>query len=353
MRCHLKLTALKTGHNKKLIARRLAADLATEIHRAEAMLDHLPVDIIKHAPEEKVKLVSVDYERLGCIVTITKEEEPQQLKPQPQPSPTVVMQPPVVQSAIKIDEVKPLRLSSFNNVKKVRPISLLRLDGVKLLLLITILIGALFFITRCPTVKKCFSSNTGKKESALPITTTAAVAQYSDSSIAEMEEQLAQVEDEEIKQTVKDTLAFAYSEKADANPDPGNRIKFYKAAISLNENNQAAWEGLVEALLEQGLTVEAEEAINKKERLFLEVDVMIEQIMNSMGPVVGESTSRRNILTFTYKTNLNNDWEIHNEMQKLHNAIMLVRKYRQISITARYGQKNLTASWINGKIVEK
>ena len=160
MRCHLKLTALKTGHNKKLIARRLAADLATEIHRAEAMLGYLPVDIIK-APEDKVKLVSADYERLGCIVTILKEEEAPQPKPQQQPSqsPTVVVPPTLVQTPISINDTKPSKSSSFNSVKESKIISLMKLDGVRLLLLVTILIGALFFITRCPTVKRSFYSN--------------------------------------------------------------------------------------------------------------------------------------------------------------------------------------------------
>jgi uncharacterized protein with FMN-binding domain len=249
------------------------------------------------------------------------------------------------------------KASAFPFQKDSFIVSLFKRDGVQFVAAVVLLITALFFVSRCPAVRRTIMDKKGssiqKNKDSVIVATGSSEAENLQQQIAIKDSAISKLEDKLLDklstlevEEVKDTLAVAYAEKGDIVVEPSSRIKFYKMAISFNENNQAAWEGLVDALLEEGRTEEAEEAAIEKRRRFLETDIMLEHVMNSRGPVVDSVVSIRNTLSFAYNTSAETKTDIEAEILLLQKQINSIRKYREITITAVDNKKGrISKKW--------
>ncbi|MBL8028514.1 MAG: hypothetical protein JNL74_18970 [Fibrobacteres bacterium] len=356
MRSMLKLTAIRNNNNKKIIARRVAADLATDIHRAEALIARLPLDIMRNTPEDKVKQVASDYERLGCVVAIMKDAEPPKDEPPP-----VVQQPelPPAQHDSSLQVTKKVlstgfRLHSESEVKKSRIALFFGRDIVRIFMVLIALITVLFLASRCPALKKRTSvkadDSVGVVQESIPVpadTSSPPSPAYTDSGLAAVEERLSDAADPEQKQALKDTLANGYSNKGDFAREPLTKIRFYRMAIAFNVNNEAAWEGLIDALLaEKDSSEAAARVLAEKQKRFFEVDAKLEQVMNSQGVVIDSAIIKKNTLTFSYRSTAMTREEVEDEFSVLKKSIFDVRKFRKVTVTAYQGRKMVTRSWL-------
>ncbi len=325
MRFNLRITALKPSVNKKLLARRLAADLSVEIHRAEAMLVRFPIDIVRGVSDDIAKRVTADYERMGCVTSIEKDES---LPPAPvtvpvsQPSVSAPLSPSVNHTTSAIPPK--------NKVSDSKIQALFRKDGVRLASTLLIIIVTLFFVSKCPAIRE------KKIEAKIK----------SDEEISSLEKELKNVSDAVKADELRDTISTAFFAKAATANEPFDKVKFYRMAISFNEYNQAAWEGLIEALVENRETEEAALADYKKRVLFHDIDIKLNWIYNSRGPVIDSAIVMKNTLSFSYSTTHTDSIEIFKELESLNNEIKAVRRFKKVAISAISRGNIISRSWI-------
>lgn len=331
MKCGLKLISVDDPRHARLVVRRVAADLGLDIHAVEVLLSRLPADLLRHSSEENADRLAADYTKLGCRVQKIWENEsdPKAAGPAAPPpvphahEPQVHVTPPPAPYSFHFSS-----RSAPTPLPKKRPVR----DWVVLCGTVALIALVLFGVTR---IKKNADI---RPESGIQKDTLPAPEPSPRRPPAELDRRIAELgqkaRDPGTPEQDRQELSGAYEERAEQETSVESRIHFYKFAVEFNAYNEAAWDGLIEALREAGRGDEAREAAQKKKELFKDANRRLSRVLNSAGALTDLPRIGASALTFTYRSRTTDPAALEEEMAGLAVKIRGVRHFRRIRMTA-------------------
>jgi tetratricopeptide (TPR) repeat protein len=119
--------------------------------------------------------------------------------------------------------------------------------------------------------------------------------------------------------------------------DVNQAIKFYKIAISFNQYNLKAWQGLIVAYRNAGMTKEATEARKKMEELFGREISTIREVVAPYGELTDYSLDHSGVCRIEYRSKLRKQPELERETYLLIRAVLVKQHCNTVSLYASTG----------------
>ena len=116
------------------------------------------------------------------------------------------------------------------------------------------------------------------------------------------------------------------------------RIKFYKLAISFNQHNRNAWEGLVQTYFAVNRNDEANQTLNRMEEIFAADDSDLKKAVEAFGPLTDRLKLKEGRLEFTYRSRCGDINAMQAEMKQMAASLRQVKRLNSVSITADNGK---------------
>jgi len=116
-----------------------------------------------------------------------------------------------------------------------------------------------------------------------------------------------------------------------------NVVSFYRIAISFNRYNLAAWQGLLQAYRDQGMTKEARETEEQMLALFGEKVTSVNDLVRPFGELIDTYMSGDGTYRVEYKSNKRNRNDILNEVFSMTRSVRSACACENISIFASTG----------------
>lgn len=351
----VKLVHVPERSNKRLIIKRLASDLSVDFRKAERLLAHLPFAIVRHATGEEADILVNDYKKMGCV--LEKADDPLEKKPE-------ITEAPELPEAIGNTPARPEPAARHDLPKtavlKQRPADSTsqKREITAAIAVFLLLAGMLWYFSRNQTPDKFKPGSEGRSNqrssvrgsgsrrssppqrparSAVPPSQTA--TQLERAAAADSPEKRigilkSALKDNPSSPAVKRAMARAYGRKAEQTASLDSRIKFYQIALSFNQYNEAAWDGLIQAYQTAGKTAEALTARKRKKRAFTKARANLGSIIQKYGKTLGLPRIRKKTLSITYKTGTTDIRKLEGEMRRLAADVRDVRSFDRVTLTA-------------------
>ncbi|OGJ93430.1 MAG: hypothetical protein A2350_13065 [Candidatus Raymondbacteria bacterium RifOxyB12_full_50_8] len=313
MRYSVRLVSLESSANRKLIVKRLAGDLRTDIKKAEAFAGSLPLILFTGLSAEKADSVMFDYQRMGCRIERFMEEEKAATPEHHETIHSHIAATPEHQDSLAMPQFS---FSSGPGAPEEKPGR--RREIIVIAAFLLFIAGVL-------------------------------AASHFRKSIAPATHQLQQAEREAREnptdQKKQQHASRAYTEKAQEQQQIGDRIRFYQIAIAFNKFNETAWDGLIDAYAEKGEDAKANQTRREKMAIFGDTNAAIARIIASYGALQGTLKLTGSGLQFTYATDADGDSTVENEMKTMAGKIREIRPFEEISMTAVGDTNTITGKY--------
>jgi hypothetical protein len=294
MRYSVCLVEIKSGEHRKIIVKRLASDLSIDLKRAEIVLSALPITLMKGASSEDADKFIFDYERLGCVMRRLAEE-------QPRPDPPVKSEPPAPAQAAPAQKPPTIRHADDTDAR-----FLVRRRRIRQSLYagaVVLLLGGALFMSSFLLSKR----ETGVAPSRNGNADPAIIRELAKADREPEPERKIGLLNRALKghpndRNVMRRLSGAYADRANADPLPTNRVKFYQVALSFNPRNRAAWDGLVSGLDEAGKPDEARKAESDREDKLKDEQGNLSRLFSSMANLEEIPEISGNTITLSIRT---------------------------------------------------
>lgn len=357
MNVSLKIISISNLKNKSVIARIVAQNPTVTLGQIIQRLEHLPGIVIPSMDYDESTKMAQALEKMGCVVEIEpvapKEKETKEKSDELSDYFIEKETPPVVKKAVIPDVPKTVILTAAHAHKKDAAIEKVFQIPKKLVLtLITLLlfsavifIAVKFFSVKSKHILELEQSvknienelnknplNTAMEKKAVEIYREIAKKEESPSKKIQYLSKAAHLKSGDIK--IQKSLSSAYNDTAKKCQDTDFEIKFYKLAISFNQLNEEAWNGLINAYDKTNQKEKALQAKKTRDDLFKEYYMEIIKVVNRYGKIIKFPYSNSGSLFVHYNTNKTDAKTILMETYYLFENLCSASKKDTISIYA-------------------
>jgi hypothetical protein len=342
------ITAVSNERTRNIVARHIAAHPDISLQKARFMLGHLPVLYREDLDRETMEKERAYLTKIGARVSVAEAKSPLSNTP-PEPPvdlpqkkneaavryATLPTHPPAAQSSLS---PRPPRYFSSSSSSKPKSHSspmrrkLIAAVVVSILIAVGIIIfrqERSFDIPRSPVLH----SKSKEKESREETT----ASPFRTSSANENRQHVRSDSRNRGSGTngSRKYLSRVYLDSARAvSDDIGRAIKFYKIALSVNEYNLGAWQGLIAAYRAQGDRDKAGEAQREMKELFGDDIFSLSTVMKPFGPVLDFKMTADGVLRLEYRTSARGKQRLIEESFGCARAIHLICNCRTLSLFA-------------------
>ncbi len=312
------LVSIPDSKKKSLIARRVARLPHVGMSRALSMLDHLPATIFGRIAYDEAASLAKDLEAMGCLVRMEPLEQTRVLRASAPPDDPVqgedapeipkkpyAPRPPVVYASKPEEPDRPI-----TSPKPVRRLSGAWIGGACVVFVVGISFWVVPLLSKAGQTRRTLQKAERRMEQHPEDTTAVEAALSAYAELAQSEKSMAK-RIEHLTRAVRlrsddgmlrSMLARAYADSASRLLGQEMRVRFYQIAISFNQYNEAAWDGLISAYEEMGKTDLAQEARLRKISIFGESQEGLDQILGAYGEALYSPVVRNDTLFVVYQS---------------------------------------------------
>lgn len=346
----LLITKIDRSH-KNTLAKLLCADPSVSLQKALSMLENLPVTYKTGLKKEDAKRELEKLKLLGAVVTpieskikedpieeiLNAEEEESKVDKKVEEKKTTPPQKEYSSERAIRAEVKSSKNRTISRIgppaKKKKKSNL---TGV--IVLLAAIAGFGILITTSTNRKEYkINSDSSLLKKSSSSSKTSKTPEKKKSKNLNIFSAMKEKKEKEKAQKVSDSKNYADSAEMFID-DPEAMIKFYKIAISINRKNFNAWNGLVNAYANQGMTKEAYEAKKEMEKIFGDEMFSVEKLVRPYGKLVSFNQESGGLCRLEYKSDSQKRTTLENDCYKLLKALQTSLGCSNYSLYASTGK---------------
>lgn len=358
MNYDLIIVKINNPHSKKVLAHKIAADPAISMQKALSLLENLPAVYMKDLSTKELEEASDYLVKIGVVCRAVESRDPFVQPgittiPKPQehtiqqhtikehvqaPKMPAVSQPVSISLKPHLDNTQKGSEASNPKKKKIWPDSpgarMAIIASIIFILILLILQGKnrYFGIDLTSISKKGAPQTTdtsAQSQNELQQQDTAAKNTTTDSGYSGIESRESGVTPAQQK------ISGEYADSAaDMRDDYERAIKLYKIAISFNQNNVSAWQGLLATYTKAGMSEQAVETKNRMEEIFGNTVFTIGTIIGPYGVLSSFNLDDNRVCRIEYRSRKMARHELEEETYNIARALLGQLHCSQLSLYA-------------------
>ncbi len=335
---------------KQVIAHHIAADPSISLQKALSLLDNLPLVYKKDLSFKELEKTSLQLQKLGAVCRAVESKNPlKKLEadkkiPEKKVKTSKVQRQDLIGSGVirkKPAEKVSERVNFFGTAPQEKPVkkkksvitNIIILVGVVLVILIVFLVGKSSKVRIKPTGPVLTGKSGTKPGKAKGSTSKTPISNDKETMKTDMSEK------EEASASPAKKSSDAYTDSAvHLCQDYECEIKFFRIALSFNQYNLRAWQGLIAAYRGARKRAEAKEAEKQMSELFGEKVFSVEEIVKPYGVLSRYDRDENGVCRIEYHTQSFKQSDLEKETYYLIRALIAQQNCNIVSLYASTGK---------------
>ncbi len=355
MNYDLLITGLSKASAKATVARLLASDLSTSLQKAQSRLENLPTVFKRDLSVKEVQELAQKLEKLGAVCRAVESKNPidqfKEREKQVEINIEDYLKNEVTKEHVKKSEPTHIQHTISKKERTIQfskspPKEQPKKSKRNTILFFLLLAGVIIFIIW--TVLTSEKSKITIKQSKLPVSKSGSsstpkkkIRRRSYSAVKKSEAKDAPQASSQGKKRkpaqIKSSQSYVDSARS-VEDDYTKAIKFYLIAISFNEYNLKAWQGLIVAYKNAGMHSEAAQAKKRMAELFGDQIFSIEEVIAPYGSLNNYHEDATGTCRIEYASKESKQTPLERETFYIIRALLSQRPCSQVSLYAVTGK---------------